>query len=67
MKYSPLVCISNHRSQGLISSPHRSVEHLRLQLAELHLQLGVVVGQSLDHGGMPVSNIWIIGSEILVA
>ena len=67
VKYSPFVSISNHRSQRLISSPHRSVEHLRLQLTELHLQFRVVVGQSLDNGRVPVSNIWIVGSEILVA
>ena len=64
---SPFVSISNDRSQGLVSSPQRPVEHLGLELAELHLQFRVVIGKGLHHGGVEVPNIRFIRSQILVS
>ena len=64
---SPFIRISNDRSQGLVSSPQRPVEHLGLELAELHLQFRVVIGKGLHHGGVEVPNIRFIRSQILVS
>ena len=50
---SPLVGISNDRGEGLVCAPHGSVEHLGLELGELALELGVVIGQSLDNRRVP--------------
>ena len=50
---SPLVGVSNDWGEGLVGSPHGSVEHLRLELGELALELGVVIGQRLDDGRVP--------------
>ena len=64
---SPFIRISNDGGKRFVGSPQRPVEHLGLQLAELHLQLRVVIGQSLYDRGMTVPNIWIICSQILVS
>ena len=64
---SPFVSISNDRSQGLVSSPQRPVEHLGLELAELHLQFRVVIGKGLHHGGVEVPNIRFVRPQILVS
>ena len=50
---SPLVGVSNDRGEGLVCAPHGSVEHLGLELGELALELGVVIGQSLDNRRVP--------------
>ena len=51
--FSPLVGVSNDWGEGLVGAPHGFVEHLGLELGELALELGVVIGQSLDNRRVP--------------
>ncbi len=65
---SPLVGVSNDRGEGLVGAPHGSVEHLGLELGELGLELGIVIGQSLDDRRVPgPQGSLVCGSQILVA
>jgi hypothetical protein len=49
----PVVRIRQDGSEGLGPGPARPVEHLGLELAELVLEVGELVGQGLDDGGVP--------------
>ena len=50
-----------------MGAPHGSVEHLGLELGELALELGVVIGQSLDDRRVPgPQGSLVSGSQILV-
>ena len=50
-----------------MGAPHGSVEHLGLKLGELALELGVVIGQSLDDRRVPgPQGSLVSGSQILV-
>ena len=50
-----------------MGAPHGSVEHLGLKLGELALELGVVIGQSLDNRRVPgPQGSLVSGSQILV-
>ena len=51
-----------------MGAPHGSVEHLGLELGELGLELGIVIGQSLDDGRVPgPQGSLVCSSQILVA
>ena len=65
-KFSPLVSIRDDRGEGLVGAPQGLVEHLGLELGELHLQLGVVVGQRLDNAGVPGPQRGLVSAEVLV-
>ena len=49
-----------------MGAPQGLVEHLGLELGELHLQLGVVVGQRLDNAGVPGPQRGLVSAEVLV-
>jgi hypothetical protein len=49
----PVMRIRKDGSEGLSPGPTRPVEHLGLEFAELVLEVGELVGQGLDDGGVP--------------
>ena len=64
--FPPLVSIRDDGGEGLVGAPQGLVEHLGLELGELHLQLGVVVGERLDNAGVPGPQRSLVSAEVLV-
>jgi len=53
--------LGKDRGRGKGSSASWPVEHLGLELAELVLEVGVLVGQGLDDAGVPVPDPGLLG------
>jgi hypothetical protein len=64
----PVVGVWQDGGEGLHSALPRPVEHLRLELGELVLQLGEVVGQGVHDGRVDGAEDALVGSaEVLGA
>ena len=62
----PISSIRQDGGQGVGPEPPRPVEHLGLQLAELVLQVGELVGQGLDDGRVPGADGCVVrGAQVL--
>ena len=58
--------VGQNRCEWLGSAATGTVEHLRLELAELVLEVGEVVGQRLDDGRVPGADVGLVrGAQVL--